>query len=141
MAFTDSAEVTATVSFLGVWIHDPSDPEGTVRQFLYGKGGRSANIGVEMHGRKYAGRVFPVYDHGDFQDSQLAVTVMVPFGSEWQDDISVLQEFARSRTTLVIRDNRGRAFYGAMRDYGEQDQDDGTSVSFSFDRVDRGEAA
>lgn len=136
MAFTDSAVQEAGIDFQGVWIHDPTDPQGTVRQFLYGKATRSAAISLEVAGHNYAGRVFPVYDYGDYEDNKLTVALDVPFGDTWAADIAALQVFAETRQTLVLRDNRGRAFHGVMEGYQEKDEESGTTVSFTFTRVD-----
>lgn len=137
MAHTDTAVQTAGIAFQGVWIHDPADPIDTVRQFVYGRSARSASIAVETQGHNYAGRTFPVYDYGDYEDNQFPVALTVPFGTTWTADMAALQAFAEYRRTLVIRDNRGRVFYGVLTAYMEKDEDFGTTVSFTFIRVDQ----
>ncbi|HEY3689653.1 MAG TPA: hypothetical protein VGL46_05045 [Pseudonocardiaceae bacterium] len=137
MAYTDTAVQTAGIAFQGVWIHDPADPIDTVRQFVYGKATRSATIALETQGHNYAGRVYPVYDYGDYQNDQFPVSLDVPFGATWAADIAALQTFAEYRQTLVIRDNRGRVLYGVMTAYSEKDEEWGTTVSFTFIRVDQ----
>lgn len=136
MAYTDSAVFEAGIDFQGVWIHDPTNPQATVRQFLYGKATRSASIALETAGHHYAGRVLPVYDYGDYEDDKFPISLDVPFGDTWAADIAALQGFAQTRQTLVVRDNRGRVFYGVLTDYSEKDEESGTTVSFTVTRVD-----
>lgn len=137
MAFTDS-DITegGPITLQGVWIHDLSDPDNTVRQFLYGKSVRSTDYDPEGTELLYAGRTDPVLEYGEHRRHSYSIVIHVPFGSSWEDDIASLQDFVKNRNTLALRDNRGRAIKGHMSSYSEQDVDSGTMVSFRFQRVD-----
>lgn len=126
---TLSNVATASVSFLGVWIHDPLDPAGTVHAFPYGKSQRSASIDVEAAGTHYAGRAYPVYDYGESQDDQLQLKLNILNGTNLATDLAAIRGFATARRTLHVKDNRGRAMYAALSDYQESDQDWGSQVS------------
>lgn len=136
MPYTDSAPVEGGLTLAGVWLHDPEDPEGTARQFLYGRSRRTAAVSPQHTLAHYAGRRYPVADFGDLQTDSFAVTVEVPDGSTAAADLAALDEFATSRRTLVYRDNRGRLAFGTMSGYGVADQDWGSLVSWSWLRVD-----
>lgn len=138
MPFTDSSTVVSDALTLeGVWIHDPLDAEGTIKQYRFGKSSRSASINTMGVQQVFAGRQFPVYEYGEHQDDVFSVTVNLPHGTSWYQDTLDMQGFAESKRTLYFRDNRGRSAFGVMRDYSESDQAWGTSVGFNFSRVSR----
>lgn len=134
--YTDSIPLVVKIGLLGVWIHDPQDPAGTIRNYPYGKSNRSRQIDVSQSGSVYAGRRYPVVDYGEQQTDSLSITVVVPTGDDWLNNLTDLQEFAGVRRTLCFRDNRGRTLFGTMSGYRESDEDVGTVVSFTVDRVD-----
>lgn len=134
---TDSewtAGVTLTLS--GVWLHDVLDPEGTIKQYPYGRSARSTGIDVASSELRFAGRTYPVVQYGDQQDDSYSISIIVPFGSTWVSDTTALQDFVQNRRTLYVRDNRGRAAYCTLSGYQERDADEGTSVSFTAKRID-----
>jgi hypothetical protein len=135
MPYTDSAAVTGEVTFTGLWVHDPLDAEGTIRQHLYGAAQRSAAVAVEHAGTHYAGRAYPVFDFGEQVNETFSVRVNVPHGDTWRDDLDSLKELAEQRRVVTVRDGRGRSLTGAMAGYGEQDQPWGTQVSFTVTRA------
>lgn len=136
MPYSDSDPVEATLSLTGVWLHDPLDAEGTVRNYLYGGASRSTGLDVASAPVRYAGRTFPVYDYGEAEDEKIGVAIDVPHGETWAGQLADLTAFARARRTLVYRDNRGRDVYGTLAGYNEDDAEWGTGVSFDFTRVD-----
>jgi hypothetical protein len=135
MPYTDSATATGGVTFQGLWIHDPLDAEGTIRQHLYGAAQRSLTAAVEHSGTVYAGREYPVFDWGDQRAEEFAVRVDVPHGTSWQDDMDALKSFAENQRTTTVRDSRGRSITGAVAGYSEDDQLWGTRVSFTVTRA------
>jgi hypothetical protein len=135
MPYTDSDPATAGISFMGVWIHDPLDPEGTVIQLLHGSAARSRSVGVEQVGTTYAGRSYPVFDFGDQRSEVFQVRVDVGHGTTWRSDMDALADFALLERVVVVRDGRGRSVPGAMTDYEERDQPWGTAVSFTVTRA------
>lgn len=131
MPYTDSATATGGVAFLGLWVHDPLDAEGTIRQYLYGAAQRSLATAVEHVGTVYAGRTHPVFDWGDQRDETLTVRIDVPHGTTWRADLDALEVFAGNQRTTTVRDARGRSITGAVAGYTETDEPWGTSVSFT----------
>lgn len=136
MTYTDSDPVEEGLQLLGLWIHDPLDPEGTIRQFVYAKSQRSSSIDTLGTGHFYAGRQFQVVDYGEHQDDGFGVRLDIPHGADWAADLVALTAFAEGRRTLCYRDGRGRLFFGAMSGYKEDDQNWGTAVAFGVTRVD-----
>lgn len=137
MAFTDSDIVTGgPITLDGVWLHDLADPDGTVRQFRYGKSLRSTDFDPQGTQLLYAGRTDPVLEYGEHRLQSYSIGIHVPFGPDWEDDLLALQGFVEGRNTLALRDNRGRAMKGHLSDYQESDIDSGTMVTFRFTRVD-----
>ncbi len=137
MSYTDSEPVTGSLTLQGLWIHEPSDPEGTVRQFLYGRAGRQAGIALSQVGAYYAGREQPVFDYGEHETDTLSVRIDVPESDTWRADIDALAAYARLRALVTVRDNRGRVVVGSLSGYAESDQDWGTQVSLQLTRADQ----
>lgn len=135
MPYTDSSTTTGGVAFLGLWVHDPLDPEGTIRQHLYGAAKRSAAVAVEHVGTHYAGREFPVFDYGEARTETFDVRIDVPHGDTWRADMDAFKELAEQRRVVTARDARGRSVTGAASGYSEQDQPWGTAVSFTVTRA------
>jgi hypothetical protein len=135
--FTDSTPTVADreLSLQGIWLHDPDDPAVTTRQFLYGKDNRSTAIDIKGVTQQFAGRVFPVTDFGEHEEEDLSVTVDIPHGPTHRIEEADLRAFAEMRRTLYLRDNRGRACYGTMSGYQQNDQAWGVTVGFKFGRV------
>ncbi|WP_433242496.1 hypothetical protein [Actinomadura nitritigenes] len=133
---TDSEPARVTLFLEGAWLHNPTAPQTTVRQYRYGRDVRSTTIGVGGTTMQFAGRRFPVIDFGEQQTDTYAVKIHVPNGPTYRSDLDDLRGFAEAKTTLVFRDNRGRAAYGALTDYSHDDQSWGSEVSFTFTRVD-----
>lgn len=133
--YTDSASSSESISFDGLWISDPLDHEGTIRQFPYGKASHSTSYDRMSSGTHYAGRELPVFDFGDQLTETFSIQVEIPYGSTWRDDVDAMQAFAVDQRVLTVRDARGRAFTGAMTGYKESDQSWGTQVSFTVTRA------
>lgn len=136
MPSTDSTSTTASTTFAGLWIHDPLDPAGTVRNYLYGRSTRSVGVDVAQQGLRFAGRTFPVVDFSEHQDDSFSVQIDIPEGPTTVTELEELMTFAQLRRVLCFRDNRGRLFFGTMHGYKESDQDWGTRVSFDVSRAD-----
>lgn len=135
MAYADSEAGTGTLALQGVWIHDPLDPQETVEQYLYGGAARTARISPAQAGTRYAGRMYPVFDYGEFQDDDLQVSIVVPHGETWATEVADLEAFAQSRRTLCVRDNRGRLLFGTITGFTENDRRDGTAFGFTVVRT------
>lgn len=135
--FTDSTitMLETALQLQGVWIHDPTDDEFTVRQFLFGKDSRSTAINTRGATQIYAGRRFPVVEFGEHQEDDFSISIDVPHGPTYRTELSDLATFMEAKTTLVLRDNRGRVAYGTMSGYNQGDQAWGATVGFKFSRV------
>lgn len=132
-----SDTASARVDFKGVWLHDPTNPATTLLSYPYGPSNRTSTVEVASGSQQYAGRTFPVIDFGENETEALEVAVLVPRGDgwDWQTQVRPLALMARSRRTLVCRDNRGRVLVGALSGYQEKDNEIGTDVSFTVNRV------
>lgn len=136
MAFADSAPVTGRLDLIGVWIHDPDDPEATIRAYPYGASSRERTVDTMPTGNHYAGRAFPVVDFGEFEGEAVSVSVQIPHGATWREDVVQARALMSRRQTMLYRDNRGRVVPGTLSGYRETDQEWGTLVAFTVTRVD-----
>lgn len=134
MAISDSAPVVGTLLLQGVWIHDPDDPADTAVNYRYGRAARGTSLDVEANALQFAGRTYPVYDYGEQQQESYSVRIDV--ADDEPIKLRSLEGFATLRKTLMLRDNRGRRAYGTIEGFQEDDQDYGTAVGFTFNRVD-----
>lgn len=134
MAYTDSDPATASITFSGVWMSDPLDPEDTVRQFLYGSAARSRSLAVQQTPLRFVGRQYPIVDYGEMLDDSLAVQIDVPHGPDWSADLAALRDFATAGRITTVRDNRGRSLTGALTGFTETDTEWGSQVGFTVTR-------
>jgi hypothetical protein len=135
-ARADSEPVEGSVGFHGVWMHYPSDPEGTARRFLFGKAQRTYTERLAQESTFFAGRQAPVTEFGEHREDTFGVVVDVGNGP-WADaQLRELRAFHRSARPVVIRDNRGRLLVSTLDDHSESDQEWGYQVSFTATRVD-----
>lgn len=132
MPYTDSDVVTAELPIMGVWLHDPDDPEGTVHSFKFGANQRGDSFDAMQSGSYYVGRENPVFDFGDPTSFSVDVTVDVPHGADYVETLGRLRAYARLKKNLWMRDNRARAVYGTISGLKITDQGWGSSVSFTF---------
>lgn len=136
MAYTDSVPVVTRLDLIGVWIHDPSDPAGSIRNYPFGASARERTVDIMPAGNYYAGRQAPVVDFGEFEGETISFSVQVPHGATWRQDVVRVRTLASQKRTMLYRDNRGRVLPGTLSGYRESDQDYGTDVSFVVTRVD-----
>lgn len=128
-------EVEATLTLVGVWIHDPTDAANTVCSYPYGGTRKSIDKDTLGAATYFDGRADPVVDYGEHRDEQLNVTIHVPHGSTWRTQLDELDAFVDDRTTMCVRDARGRRLFAALEGYSETDQQWGTEVNFRARRV------
>jgi hypothetical protein len=134
MPYTDSASAEVTLALSGVWLHDPLDAEGTAADYPYGRANREHGIDTGGVATLYAGREYAVAEYGEHTGEPLSIAVQVANGPTFAADVSELEDFARSRRVLWLRDNRGRSFAGVMEGFRIKDERFGATVSFTFDR-------
>lgn len=132
MPFTDSVSVTGALPLRGVWIHDPDDPEGTLRNFAYGANQRSDTFDPMGTGSFYAGRSAPVFDYGDPVGETYDLVIDIPYGTTHDEDVNLIRAFAKNRKPVWIRDNRGRAAYGTIGSLKVTDTPYGEQASFTL---------
>ena len=148
MSETISDTVTiAAPDLVGVWVFDPLDPDGTERHYLFAQGdGRSESISPDAASIPLAGRVNPLLEFGESEVVQLALTVLVPFGTsdegfthdelvQWWRDACI------NRRAICYRDNRGRLYWvGLPAGVKPTDGRIGTAFALTLQRVDYDEA-
>jgi len=135
VSFTDSEIASATLTLQGIWLHDPLSPAVTARQFLYG--GPPGQLTSETPDRLdyYAGRELPVVDYSPHRADAAQVSMVVPFGPAWAEQVEGARAFARARRPLTYRDGRGRNVTGRLSGYMERDEKHGTTCSFQMTRT------
>jgi hypothetical protein len=139
--YTDSVPVTAELALQGLWVHDPQDPSGTVKNYPYGRAQRSSGLSTDQTALMFAGRSNPVVDFGEHQTAQMSAQIDLPESTDRDVKVEELQEFAVARRTICVRDNRGRKFFGAIDDVNDSDEDWGTRVGMKILRVDYSEGS
>jgi hypothetical protein len=140
VGFQASAVYEATLALEGVWIHVPSDPAATAKNFRYGKNQRSEAHQSYSQLSHYAGREDPVADFAVYHDHAYAVVVDIAYGSETPGTKDDLMDLEESHQTLMLRDNRGRFAFGILTGMSFQDTEIGEQASFDFTRVSYDEA-
>lgn len=126
----DSASASATITLTGVWLHDVADPAGTVYNFQWDGGGRSATKKREGALMKYEGRELPVAEFGMM--SEAGATVQLQLLKD-DPDYSELQYLINRYGTLCYRDGRGRKIFGVVFELPETDEMWGYTTSIRVD--------
>lgn len=125
---TNSAHVTTSgVTLSGTWVHDVSNPVGTLLNLPYywnmtSMGGQTPNgeqwtpTATQL---QFAGRTDPIVEFGEAETYQVtkgAMTMELSDGN-W----AKLSQMLRNQTTLCLRDSRGRVVFGNVLGYQEVD--------------------
>ncbi len=132
MPYTDSDPDTDGLQLEGLWLHDPDDAEDTIVQYRFGRASRGTSIGTMPEGITLAGREFPIFDFGEHTSQVYSIKIDMPESETTQADLQTLIDFANTKKTLYLRDNRGRAAYGIIDGFSIGDTEWGSEVSFSF---------
>jgi hypothetical protein len=143
MAYGAWSEVAASTATLrGMWLADPTDPEGTVVRFPYGGVGRQHGLDRAKTAMQFVGRAYPVYDVGEARAETIQVSTTIP-----GDDIDAVAQYALARAIgenadiVLYRDGRGRKMYAMPSDWSSTDLEmGGYQVTFLLNRVDYDEA-
>jgi hypothetical protein len=135
MAYADSEVAVGSLRLPGVWLHDPLDPQTTIRCYPMGADSREHAVDVDAAGTQYAGRAHPVVDYGEGESQAETIRLIIPHGPAYQAELEELDGWARARRTLHLRDNRGRNVQGTLSGLRSSDQPYGSDVSFTFTRV------
>jgi hypothetical protein len=128
---SDPVEVVAP-RLQGVWIHDPQDPQGTIRQYAFINSQATEARSLTGAALSFAGRAFPVFEFGDLQQRTAQLSLMVPVGTEWGAQLASLEDLLLSKRSWVYRDNRGRLLFGAVMSVSITDDPRGTVVDLTL---------
>jgi hypothetical protein len=133
-------EAVTAPELVGVWVFDPTDPDGTDRNFLFAEG-RTESISVGATEIVIAGRANPLVEYGEQTIAGVVLTVFIPFGPEHDTEVDYWRTVADNRRALCYRDNRKRLVFGALKDdLAIADGRAGTAISVGLRRVDYPEA-
>jgi hypothetical protein len=134
---TNSAVATGTGPALqGVYLHDPDSPPTTTVQFFFAPAGKKEGRQIAADMLVFAGRTRPVAEFGENRTDTLDVEFLVPFDDQWYAQTTKARTVFQTYKTYAYRDNRGRSWYGVLRAMDLTDEREGTTVSFTFERVD-----
>lgn len=133
---TDSTVAQGSVTFSGAWLHDITNPVGTVRQYKYDGEARSAGWSAESTLMKFAGRKLPVVAFGEFEDNQIQASLKMQATS---GDMEALRALVQGKGTICYRDGRGRKIFGTIQTLPEQDEFFGYSVIITVNAIDYSE--
>lgn len=103
----DSLTSTSSINLLGVWIHNITNPSGTIYQFMGDGNGRDENWQPEAVIMQFAGRSRAMIEFGEMETNEISVQLELD-----NTDYSNLQSLIKSKTTLCFRDGRGRKIFG-----------------------------
>jgi hypothetical protein len=129
--YTDSAVVSESVEFTGVWLHDTTDPS-TLHQFKYDGDGRSENWQPTAAMMQFAGRKLPIAEYDDSETRSITVNLKM---RKYDTDKEMLEKLIRSKNTLCYRDGRGRKMFCHALQLPISDEVYGNTVSITFEEV------
>lgn len=136
MAFTDSGVQSATSApLIGSWLHDVTDPAGTLTQYLYNTGDRTEKLTVDGTAVDTLGRSYPIIEFGIAEENSIDLNFQVPYDT-FDDPTALVQDFrnmVEAHNTVVYRDNRGRLIYGSITNVKITDEKFGYSVAFTVE--------
>lgn len=131
--FSESAVVSGSHRFIGVWLHDVTYPEGTVHQFKFDGDGRSSSWEVESAVQYFKGRKYPVVETGEMQTEAVAFSLKLIES----DEIEALKALVYGRNILCYRDGRGRMVFGMITKLPLNDETwGGQATSLELLRID-----
>lgn len=110
-------EAAPVLTLRGSWIHDPEDPGGTVRQFVYNDNGGDVSWEAESAEMTFAGRVDPFVEYGEHESYEIRVNLAA---EEDTGDYQALIDFLQSKKVLCYRDAYGRKIYSFPGSWGEK---------------------
>jgi hypothetical protein len=106
-----SAVSTESITLQGVWLHDVTDPAGTLHNFRYDGRGRTEYWDGQPAINQYAGRTYPVAVWDESEQHQLSLYLQL-----WKrtDDYTALLDLVRRKATICYRDGKGRKAFVVM---------------------------
>lgn len=108
--YTDSDVAQASVTITGgIWLHDPRDPVGTAHHFQYHELPSSDHPVIPSGTFQFAGRRYPVVQMDASQMERIVRYRL--YLSDETDDRAALEALYERRTTLCLRNHRGKKYY------------------------------
>jgi len=138
-ATSDVVTVTAP-ALVGVWVFDPTDPQGTARNYLHASG-TAEEVDPKPVELDLVGRANPLIEYGEAELVGVALSILVPFGPTHDADVEAWRAIARNKRAICYRDNRGRlVFAGLITKVGIVDGRAGTAIGVGLRRIDYDES-
>jgi fibronectin type 3 domain-containing protein len=134
---SDSAVASKSITLSGVWLHDPLDPAGTIRNFRLQERNRTVQTNYAQTMMQFEGRNLPVADIAGQMTQQVQVTISCTSDS---GDLAALYSLIGRQSTLLYRDTRGRKIYGVVAAIPETEDWWGANVQLTIQAVDYQEA-
>lgn len=138
------SKVSIDLSNTGTWIHDVSDPAGTLLNLPYFNNSMGSTDGTIPNGEQYtpnaetiqfAGRALPVVEFGENYEYTITKGSIVCLDEDgtWP----VLENLIRNlQTTLCLRDGRGKMIFGNIPSgYSTKQLIFGTQVDIAFQQT------
>lgn len=132
--------VSATLKIpYGLWLHDPLDPSGTAHFFEYYEANFQDSPKLSASDFMFAGRTHPVTQfNAKAMERPVKFRLALPKDT---DDLTALENLFYRRTTLCLRDARGRKLYGTIKELPITDEKWGATADIEFTVVDYKEGA
>jgi len=112
-----SAVGTRSITLLGVWLHDVTDPSGTVHQYKYDGNGKGDQWGAKASLLHMDGRSFPVASFGEHETEGVNASLQLFDEAE----SLLLQALCLRKGITCFRDARGRKVFGIITAFPRQD--------------------
>lgn len=121
---SESTVYTKSITFTGVWIHDPLDAESSVHHFELDGNGRSSSRYKNGQFMQFAGRKKPVFERSVHETQDVSVTLILLNGTSDAESLSELFD----ADVVCYRDGRGRLLFGVMRELPLNDESYGAQT-------------
>jgi hypothetical protein len=113
----DSVVIDASITLDGIWLHDVTDPAGTIHNFLYDNGERGDTIDSKPVFLQYDGRDLPIVEYDAVAlDETVYCYLTLPWdlGGKQSTDRIALEKLQRTKHVLCYRDHRSRKIFGVI---------------------------
>lgn len=135
-AWRDSEPVAVVLGLRGVHLHDPElGGENSASVFSFGADSKEDSLDTLGTASLFAGRRDPVVDYGEHESAGVSVSIDLPHGASYIQDLADILSWAARKRTIHYRDGRSRALYGTLDGLRRRDQAWGTQVTFAVTRV------
>lgn len=128
----ESAIISNSVSFKGIYLHVTSDPLSTSYQFKNDSEGRSSKWNLNHTFHKFAGRNNLVIDTEDSSDYGVDFSLKL----KTPEELAALERIIYSQEVVCYRDGRGRKVFGVFTGFPLEDATWGESTSLNLMKID-----